>query len=256
MCYYMETIYYDDPLFREVDATYIIHLESDTKRYADIREQLNLYHPTRTVHIVYNKGFKRCDKPNVSNTVEDLVDVCVYVMNDAQKYKTILLLEDDFMFNPRIREHTKNIDEFVSTHSQFIYRLGCLPSIQVPYNRYTYVGLSLGTHAVLFSKSIREKLMRPPRMDWDLYLNYASPNFMYYMPLCYQLFPQTENQKNWGKDGAVSAMVAPIVIWFMKTVRLDQQVSPGYPLMYAASKLAPIVVLLGCVSYWQRARRR
>ena len=28
MCYYLKTQYYTEPLFKEVDATYIIHLEN------------------------------------------------------------------------------------------------------------------------------------------------------------------------------------------------------------------------------------
>jgi len=245
MAYHMETMHYDDPLFQEVDATYIVHLESDTKRYEDIRRQLDLYHPTKTVHIVFNKGFKTGLKPHVHDSVEDLVDVCTYVMKDAQQYKTILLLEDDFMFNPHIREHTKNVDEFVATHAHFAYRLGCIPFIQVSYDKNTFVGLSTGTHAVILSRSVRHHLMDHPSMDRDIYLNFMTPNFIYYTPLCYQLFPQTENQKKWGNDHVVVTFIAKVLILLFQSLGLDKQIDPGYSFMYAVSKLVPFILVCG-----------
>jgi hypothetical protein len=251
MCYHMETFHYDDPLFREVDATYIIHLESDTKRYEHIRKQLELYHPTKTVHIVFNKGFKTGLKPHVHDSVADLVDVCTYVMKDAQQYKTILLLEDDFMFNPLIGEHTKNVDAFVATHTHFAYRLGCVPFVQVPYDKNTWVGLSTGTHAVVLSRSVRHHLMDHPSMDRDIYLNFMTPNFIYYTPLCYQLFPQTENQKKWGNDHVVVAYMAKVLILLFQFLQLDKQVDPGYSIMYAVSKLVPLLVV---VVIWRVSR--
>lgn len=241
--YYMETFRYDDPLFQEVDATYIVHLESDTKRYADIRQQLQLYHPTKTVHIIFNKGFKNGLKPHVHDSIEDLVDVCKYVMKDAQQYKTILLLEDDFMFNPLIREHTKNVDEFIATHAHFAYRLGCIPFVQIPYDKHTCVGLSTGAHAVILSRAVRRQLIDHPPMDRDIYLNFMTPNFFYHIPLCYQLFPQTENQKNWGSDSFINSCGAKVFILLFQMLGLDKQIDPGYSVMYAVSKLPLLIVV-------------
>jgi len=241
MCYYLETIEYDDPLFKEVDATYIIHLEKDISRYEDIKQQLSLYHPTKIVHILFNKGFKTCDKPQVNNTVEDLMDACSYIMEDAKKYNTILLLEDDFMFDSQVKEHTQNIDSFVSTHHHFIYRLGCIPQLILPYNGYTYVGLSGGTHAVLLSQSVRNKISFSKNRDWDIYLNFLSINYIYYTPLCYQLFPETENQKNWGYGNSV--LLINIYLGLLHLLKLHKQIHPGYSIMYAYAKIIPFILL-------------
>ena len=56
MCYYLKTQHYINPLFNNVDATYIIHLEGNTERYKNITEQLEMYQPTKIVHILFNKG--------------------------------------------------------------------------------------------------------------------------------------------------------------------------------------------------------
>jgi GR25 family glycosyltransferase involved in LPS biosynthesis len=169
----------------------------------------------------------------------------MYVMNDAKKYNTILVLEDDFMFNPQI--DTGNIDTFVSTHTKFIYRLGCIPYVQVPYNGYTYVAISAGTHAVLLSHSVRQYILHhPPEMDWDMYLNTCMPNFIYYRPLCYQLFPTTENQKNWGNGNKMFTYVAKMQIGLFQLLRLDKQVDPGYTIMYIVSKCIPWILIYIC----------
>ena len=106
MCYYIKTLYFNDPLFKETDATYILHLEGNG-RYQNIEEQLKQYHPTKIVHILFNKGYKKCEKSGINTPPVDLVDAYKYAMNHASKYNTILILEDDFIFNKDIKQHTK-----------------------------------------------------------------------------------------------------------------------------------------------------
>lgn len=247
MCYYLKTQYYTDPLFKEVDATYIIHLESDTSRQINIDNQLKLFHPTKTVHILYNKGFKKCYKPNVSITVEDLIHCYLYICNDAKKYNTILILEDDFIFNKEIKNHTKNIDTFIKNHNNFVYRLGCIPAIQVPYNSYTNIGIGLGTHAVLYSKTIRNKIINKDKiLDWDKLLNNEYVNYIYYKPLCYQLFPNTENRSKWGitNNYFLYYIMQNIVVQLFKLLKLDTQTEPGYSILYSISLSLPFIILL------------
>ena len=174
MCYYIKTLYFNDPLFKETDATYILHLEGNG-RYQNIEEQLKLYHPTKIVHILFNKGYKKCEKLGINTPPVDLVDAYKYIMNHASRYNTILILEDDFIFNKNVKKHTKNIDNFVSTHktSDFVYRIGCIPFIQIPYNMYNYVGVCIGSHSIFYSKSMRDKL-NGNIYDWDVHLFFKS----------------------------------------------------------------------------------
>jgi len=267
MCYYLKTNYYKDPLFNNVDATYIIHLDENKERYKNITDQLELYHPTKIVHIVFNKGFKKCNKPNISNSVQDLIATYLYIMNDATKYNTILILEDDFMFNKEIKNHTANIETFVNNNTDYIYRLGCIPIIQLPYNNYTYVGLNTGAHCVLYSKSIRTKIINDKIKDlntikdwdkikdWDVYINFLTINYVYYKPLCYQLFPNTENRNNWGNYNIFTHYISQIImVIIIQLLGIDTQVEPGYSITYFISKVIPFIILLFILKQFKNMR--
>jgi hypothetical protein len=251
MCYYLKTQYYNEPLFKNVDATYIIHLQGNEERHKNITDQLEMYQPTKIVHIVYNKGYKNCNKDKIQDTVQDLIDTYLYIMNDAKQYDTILILEDDFMFHKDIKEHTHNIDTFIQNNTDYIYRLGCIPIIQLPYNMYTYIGLSLATHSVLYSKSIRNKILENKIgdwnkiVDWDVYINFVSVNYIYYKPLCYQLFPNTENRNNWGNFNKFIHYIAQLfIVTFIKLMGIDTHAEPGYSILYTISKLLSLLIVL------------
>ena len=248
MCYYVKTLYFNDPLFKETDATYILHLEGNG-RYSQIEEQLKEYHPTKIVHIIFNKGYKKCDKPGINIPPLDLIDAYKYAMNHAKRYNTILILEDDFMFNKIVKEpkHRNNIDKFVSSHKDnaFIYRIGCIPFVQIPYNVHNYMGKSGGAHSVFYSKSMRESMLKDKNIkDWDDYLSTKLLEYIYYTPLCYQLFPETENQKYWGEQNYVGYILCKIMIAIYKFLKLDIQPEPGYSIFYAFSKIWLWILIL------------
>jgi len=241
MCYYFKSHLYNDPLFKSVDATYIIHLEGNG-RYHAIEEQLKVYHPTKIVNILFNKGYKKCEKEGISAPAKDLIHAYKYILEHAKQYNAVLILEDDFMFNPEVKEHAHNIDQFVENHTRFVYRVGCIPSIQIPYNSYTNIGFSVGSHAVLYSKDVRNNLLKSEIQDWDTgLLKYI--NYIYYKPLCYQLFPVTENQKHWGDFNPITMILGKILVFFMQMLRIDTQTEPGYSIMYSLSSMIPIIIL-------------
>jgi len=247
MCYYVKTLYFNDPLFKETDATYILYLEGNG-RYSQIEEQLKEYHPTKIVHIVFNKGYKKCDKHGIHTPPLDLIDAYKYAMNHAQRYNTILILEDDFMFNKSVKEptHRKNIDQFVSSHkdSTFVYRIGCLPFVQIPYNMHNYIGACIAAHSIIYSKKMRESILKDNPNDWDEYLSTKSINYIYYTPLCYQLCPQTDNQAYWGKNNIISYVWSKIIIIIIHLLKLDTQAEPGYSILYAFSKIWLWILIL------------
>jgi len=171
----------------------------------------------------------------------------LYIMNHAKKYNTILILEDDFVFNKEIKDHTKNIESFVNNNKHFVYRIGCIPCLQIPYNTYTYMGLSGGTHCTLYSKSIRNKILKNKNTinDWDVYINLLTANYIYYKPLCYQLFNQTENRNNWGNFNTVVYYLSQyILVGIVKLFGIDKNVEPGYSIIYTISKTIPLIILL------------
>jgi hypothetical protein len=125
-CYRYEKILYKDGLFNKtIDATYIINLEGNG-RLEYIMKQLEEYHPTNIVYIVFNKGFKKCKKADfIINPPYDLVDANLNIFKHAKNnnYDNILILEDDFIFDDKILDpfHRNNVNKFINTHNDFIF---------------------------------------------------------------------------------------------------------------------------------------
>ena len=265
-CYSFKKIKYNTGLLDEaVDATYIIHLEGNG-RYDDIMSQLKTYHPTKEVYIVFNKGYKKCKKDeHVKLPAHDLIDAFLQVFKHAknQNYENILILEDDFIFSEKIKKTSTqhNICSFLNNNNNknkdYQYFLGCLPLLQLPCTldgkHYINIG-SLGTHAVIYTKKNRDALLNVNQKDitdWDYYSFTHSRRYMYHEPLCYQLFPDTNNSKNWHKDNSIFHIIALLIKKILNLFKLDTQVEPGYPIFYIFSKLFAFIIfiLILCIVY-------
>jgi hypothetical protein len=243
-CYNYKEIYFERGFLDDsVDVTYILHLEGNG-RLSHIYEQLQTFHPTKKVIIVFNKGFKKCQKDLYKNlSIYDIVDAFLNVFKDAEekKYKNILVLEDDFIFSLKILD-TKNTDaiaKFMKERNDkkesFIYALGCLPILQVPINYYNrWVSARGGAHALIYTQECRRNILDTEQTtiyDWDIYTNLNFTNYMFYEPLCYQLFPNTENKKNW----LYIFLFTEIFNGLLKFLGLDRNVEPGYSFFYSFS---------------------
>ena len=250
-CYRFEQHDFSDGLL-DLDATYIIHLEGNG-REEQIKKQLEEYHPTNLIYILYNKGYKKCNKSLHLNEPQiDLIDAFLYIFKDAhsKNYKNILILEDDFIFNKKIKDKQAqtNIMEFIKKkeNEPMIYMLGCLPFIQRPYDKYTNVlSCGIGTHACIYTKSVVEHTLQEnvqDFIDWDYYTWNKYTKYMYHEPLCYQLFTETENQKNWDSFSGLTY----ILLHLIKLLQLDKKPEPGYTYFYNLSKVtyAGIVIFL------------
>ena len=80
----MEEYNYEKGLL-DVDATYILHLEGNG-RLEQIQTQLEQYHPSRKVYLVYNQGYKKCQKNlPLESPPYDLVDAFLTAFHDANK---------------------------------------------------------------------------------------------------------------------------------------------------------------------------
>jgi hypothetical protein len=240
-CYRLEQRDFSDGMLN-LDATYIIHLEGNG-REEHINKQLEEYHPTNLVYILYNKGYKKCKKTLHLNEPQiDLIDAFLYIFNDAilKNYNNILILEDDFIFKDKIKEKKAqdNIEEFIKKmgNEKLMYMLGCLPFIQKPCDKYTNVLLcGIGTHACIYSRSLMEHVLQQNKTeftDWDYYTHSEFIRYMYHEPLCCQLFPETENQNNWDAFMGLTYVLLKII----KLLKLDKGTDPGYPFFYNLSK--------------------
>jgi len=238
MCYEFKSLEFSNGILdNNIDITYIIHLENNG-RYKNIMEQLNIFKPTKKVYICFNKGYKNCkksEKINKSNL--DLVDTYINILKHAENngYKNALIFEDDFMFSDNILNinYTKSVNKFLSEHKdeEFVYMLGNLPTLQIPsFNSDTsLLIIGLGTHACFYSEKLIKKIVKDNHeniLDWDDYLrNYRRYNFK--LPLCYQLFPITENYNNW-----TDVLSTRIIKKIIKINNLDTKAEPGYGRMY------------------------
>jgi len=247
--YHFEDFIYEKGLFDKcIDATYIIFLEGNEERKSNIKNQLEKYKPSKKVHILNNKGFKKCKK-NLKEQLPryDLIDCFIEVFKDSQKrgYNNILVLEDDFEFSEKINEEpiTDSINNFVNTCSErninFIYLLGCVPYLQclTLFWNHRKLLLSTGTHACIYSKKFIENTLNTDQnniYDWDLYtnFNYGFTNrYIYKEPLCYQLFYETENFNSWPDVFNFKYIVMKI----FKYLNMNKFAEPGFSYFYSFS---------------------
>lgn len=254
-CYhYKQRVYTDGILNGAIDATYIIHLK-DNSREPDIEKQLSTYHPTNVVYIVINEGYKTCPKnlPD-QKPAHDLTDAFLQIFQHAkyENYKHILILEDDFIFHPNIRDSAiqRDVCEFLSENAEnrFVYFLGCIPYIQTTgISNHNRLCLSSGTHACIYSKPLREYIMesftQDNIVDWDLFHNFNFlyyPRYIYHEPLCYQLCAPTENAKQWYNPLGIADFIKNLHV----LMGLDKQVEPGHQYFYGLSKFIYVFILV------------
>jgi hypothetical protein len=256
-CYTFKKIKYNKGLLDDaVDATYIIHLEGNG-RYDDIMNQLKTYHPTKEVYILFNKGYKKCKKDeHIKLPAHDLVDAFLQVFTHAknQKYDNILILEDDFIFSKKIKKTStqQDICTFLNNNKDkdYQYFLGCLPYLQLPctLDSKHYINIcSGGTHAVIYTKKNRERLLNVNQKDitdWDYYSFTHSRRYAYCEPVCYQLFPDTDNSNNWHKDNYIFHMISKLAKKIFKLFKLYTQIEPGYSIFYLYSKIFAFTIII------------
>ncbi len=260
-CYRFEKLSFEKGLLDEfVDATYIIHLENNG-RNEHIEEQLKQIQPTKTVYIAHNSGFKNCNKKLIDQiSYQDLSDAFLQCFKHAnnQSYNNILILEDDFIFNPEIkkRENIQSINTFITekknSDEPFIYYLGCLPCVIYPYsvNLNHYKSLkSFAMHSIIYSRAARNVKLNLNLKHWDVIIEDGISNkYLYYKPLCYQTFPDTDNKKSWGeKDNFV---ISAIKLFIMKLLNLNNNYEPGFSIIYGFSKflyLFFVLLIIYCI---------
>jgi len=245
--YKFKKIIFNNGLLNDsVDATYIIHLENNG-RYEHIQKQLLTYHPTNILYILFNKGYKKSNKkPFIKNATADLVDAFLTIFKHAndEKYNNILILEDDFIFSENILKYYYNINNSVNKlgDTNFLYLLGCIPFIQIPFDLYNNRVLSCGMHAVIYSYKNRINTLNIDQEtinDWDCLNNQKLNRFTYHLPLCYQLFPITDNSKTWGgeSNNFIMNLLSKVLFKLLKFVNLDVNVEPGTSFFYNISSI-------------------
>jgi hypothetical protein len=252
-CYTFEKKTYQNGLLnKSVDATYIIHLKNNG-RYEHIEKQLAEYQPTNVVYIVLNQGYKKCGKKLIDQAPDqDLTDAFLQCFKHADEngYGNILILEDDFIFSPEVKNQStlKTIDAFLNKKKDeaFIYYLGCVPLLILPYDWNHYISLkSLTCHSIVYSKKSRELFNKNIyHKHWDVILEKSISNkYLYCKPLCYQLFPETENKKTWAEKDK-TALMGWLKNATINTLHLDKEAEFGFFVLYCISKILCILFVI------------
>ena len=252
MCYCFELLEFEDGLFENIDATYILHLEGNG-RLDHIHDQLKTYHPSKKVYIVYNKGYKKCEKDLVEQTTGyDLIHANMTVFEHAQQYKHVLVLEDDFIFNKEVAKHASHVDDFLKRDDSFVYQLGGTPAFALPIDMHHYFIYSGTAHSNIYTYLARKKIVDDYMLkkhtfeNMDAYVHTLFTMYMYHEPLCYQTFPLTDNRKNWFKNtpAILTPFLKTIHNTFLSWTNLENEPEPGFTIMYWFAKMVPFILLL------------
>ena len=189
-----------------------------------------------------NKGYKKCKKKLIEQqTYQDLTDAFLQCLKDAKSkgYKNILILEDDFIFDNKLmnKHHINNINNFIKTkNDEYVYFIGFIPIIIYPTIDLHTINVvkSLTMHSVIYSEKL---IQNYEKLDlsykhWDVIIEKNIKNkYAYYIPLCYQLFPETENKKTWSEkdNNDIVNKIKNIVIQFFN---MDKTPYNGFMFCY------------------------
>ena len=254
-CYRFDYIRFNNRLLDNIiDAVYVILLEN-SDRTENVYKQLNKYKLSKNTYIQINKGYKNCDKKLLKQQSNyDLLDsnYNIWLHANENNYNNILILEDDFIFDDRIldRNVLNDLDNFINNYEFDIYSLGNVPIILSPFllTKHPKILEGAGAHSTILTKQIRNLLIDKYENSTDWLKNsrghidwiYITNNFnyhIYYKPLCYQIFPKTENMGTWDQDLNI---ILKIITNFSSNIliplfKLDKQPQPGFDIIYIFS---------------------
>ena len=216
-CYRNEIISFDSGLFDDcIDMAYLITMENSKRKDAYMK-QLSEHKPSSKVTVILNKGFrsKQCNKKlKKQNSAYDITDALrnVFVNALENKYKRILVCEDDF-FMDRTKYTKKDIErvvKFCNKKNPHVYNLGPLLHLSWPTLSYHIRAIiSTASHAVIYNSSYMKDFITWSSLGKILHCDSfwqksVYSKYGYYKPLCFQLCPETENMKQWGKGWQTS----------------------------------------------------
>jgi hypothetical protein len=257
-CFTFESHYFNKGIFDDaIDCTYIIHLLNNG-RLQSIYDEIKNTIPSKTVIIAKNLGYKKCNKKLIENApYQDLTDAFLQCFSHAKKngFKNIIILEDDFIFNKNITQSDiDKISDFIKVNKdeEYVLNLGCLPVAIYPsiYSGMYRTIKNFGMHCNIYSEKLINNMdnLDVSAKHWDVIIEKnVKLRYMFYRPLCYQTFPETENKKTWEeKDGT------PIIGYLKNGViyglGLDKTPEPGFTILYWFAKI--IFVLFIFIIGW------
>lgn len=230
-----------------IDCTYVLLMEN-SPREKSILKTIQDAQLTQRVRIQYNKGFRKCtkelpeQKPNF-----DLCHALQNVFKDAlaNEYERIVVLEDDCLFDERIRdpEVVGDLTTFLRDRDPEVYNLGTMIFLTFPwaplFQKHHRLLFGSLTHAMIYNKKYMETVAQSIHMSTDFEPIFHFSAFTYHKPLAYQLFTPTENsQEGWYG-------LWPIMNYLIfERFHMDTCYQPGFDRMYKVSHGMSIVIFL------------
>jgi hypothetical protein len=188
-----------DPVFKNVDITIILVMEN-SKRFKKDPFMLKL---SKKTVIQYNKGFKKCIKPqSIKKSNEDINHAYYTAFMYTKSYKNVLILEEDAEVLYYSRHHYDTIDNYIKNNSFETFSFATNGIFTKINENFYKVDVAHGTHAQIISLPCRSYIMSKilsNNFRGEIDTSYFRNNVIVYKyPLIVQTFPETENFKNWG----------------------------------------------------------
>lgn len=258
-CYYPDTHYLEpnSGLFdSSIEHTYILTLVN-SHRTQKALDQIHYYKPTSQYTVFYNKGFRMCSKNlYLQNSIHDINHAyySLFKHSLSKNEKTILILEDDFVFDPQIlsRPIYDELNDFMMHHDYDMYSFGMLPFFTLPCLptvRHYRVLFGAGAHCIVYKDSFMKQYIidyenNKMTTSIDLYWNQMRfKKYMFHKPLCYQPLSDTENKRNWAVHGIPSTYLGSdlMISAFQMNSHFPRH---GFECVYAFSKVWLFVLLI------------
>ena len=216
------------PILKNVDVLLVLTME-DNYRFNEDPFLLNL---AKKTIIQYNKGFKTGGKPeSIKSSCHDIVHANYTAFNYLKKYNNVIILEDDALVINNDIKFYNEIDSFIKDEKFDCFSFGSIGLFSKYNNNFlklkkTKICTFGAAQAIIYSHEARTMLIKKiidnnfgnGHMD-GYYINSFDNIFTYKYPLIVQLFPVTENRKEWVFfDGSFPVY---ILILFIKILKLE-----------------------------------
>lgn len=206
-CYYYKIINETkESVLKNVDVVLILTMEGSNR----FKEDPFLLSLAKKTIIQYNKGYKKCKKPDtIKSSKEDLVHAYYTAFEYLKEYNNVIILEDDaIVINKDLLVYEK-IDNFIKNENFNIFSFGSFGFFSKFNNDFYKILPNFvhgSTQATIYSKEAR-KLLTNNIIETNFnnghidtyYTNKLNNKYIYKYPLIVQLFPETENMNNWYK---------------------------------------------------------
>lgn len=261
-CYYYKNFFFDKGLLDNiVDCCIVLLMENNKIREKSILKTITEYKLCKNTVIQYNKGFKKCYKKLYKQTsIYDINDAyyTAFKYSDLNKYKNILILEDDVIFDDNIKNPKiiKDLESLYKNEDVSMFHLGSHNFILYPrylinnYFNCRKLIVVYQSHANIYSKKFRiifnkeyESGKRLLSFDQDFFSLKYGNIYAYYKQLAFQPMDETENKENLKFMGV---NIWKLILFFYKNIlNLNIQNKP----IESSNKIFKIFFLINILLY-------